>query len=179
MNAGGGQDLICLDTSLADALKTVALNAGAGQDTLNLTGALYSGSLTEGSNLNGSATGLTLVNGNQNTIRLDIENRSVEVFTDSLTNKQSENITDLAAVTPSSFKNYVYTGPMDKALTASWENQDLFLTNLLIQGGNGNVELGNMVLPGVNLVVDGKTVKVSGKVEAGSVTIQALSLIHI
>lgn len=173
VNAGGGQDLICLDTSLADALKTVALNAGAGQDTLNLTGALYSGSLTEGSNLNGSATGLTLVNGNQNTIRLDIENRSVEVFTDSLTNKQSENITDLAAVTPSSFKNYVYTGPMDKALTASWENQDLFLTNLLIQGGNGNVELGNMVLPGVNLVVDGKTVKVSGKVEAGSVTIQA------
>lgn len=97
----------------------------------------------------------------------------MEVFTDSLTNKQSENITDLAAVTPSSFKNYVYTGPMDKALTASWENQDLFLTNLLIQGGNGNVELGNMVLPGVNLVVDGKTVKVSGKVEAGSVTIQA------
>ncbi|MBO4846320.1 MAG: hypothetical protein J5525_08430, partial [Lachnospiraceae bacterium] len=169
INTADGDDVIQIDTSLANAIGSVNIIAGAGDDTLDLIGILADTDNRISKNTN------QIILFNDSTKKLVINGiPNIETFTDSLENKKTQNITSLSASGIQSFTNYRYTGSFDDALTANWTQTNLFLTKLIIEGDGKDVKIGDLNVPRANLVIKAKELTISGTITALDIKINAI-----
>lgn len=169
INTADGDDVIQIDTSLANAIKSVNIFAGAGDDTLDLIGILAD----KDDRISKNASSIFLFNDSSK--KLEIKGiPNIETFTDSLENKKTQNITSLSASGIQAFTNYRYTGSFDDVLTANWTNNNLFLTKLIIEGEGEDVKIGNLNVPRANLVIKAKELTINGTITALDIKINAI-----
>ena len=169
INTADGDDVIQIDTSLANAIGSVNLFAGDGDDTLDLIGILAG----TDNRISKDASSITLFNDSSKKLVINgIPN--IETFTDSLENKETKNITSLLATDIQSFTNYRYTGDFDNELTANWTTANLFLTKLILEGDGKDVKIGNLNVPRANLVIKAKELTISGIITALDIKINAI-----
>ncbi|MEN6340037.1 MAG: hypothetical protein ABFD03_07915, partial [Clostridiaceae bacterium] len=175
LNGGEGDDLITVDTALAQNASQVTVDGGAGTDRLHLNGTLKRNGTSQASIGVGGVPSISLQDTSEKTIAFLLN--ATENYTDALKNKNRVEITaaeiaDGAYTASQPFVDYALAASDLPASTTSITIQGSgFLSSLLIDGETYTIH--NLNASGLNVTLSGKRITVDGTLRGTNILINA------
>lgn len=204
---GAGDDVITVDNSVMFSTRgttTVTTAGGSGYDRLHLSGRLDKNEEAEnrisykqlgnGAEFTVKALAdITISDGYTNidynlgyTGAYTIIASDMDAYTDTLENKRTVNIKDIAEgikENAESFTNYVVEVGTDKAHTVDFDSSDyilvedgtrLILSNIYVIGGEDElITVKKLIAPDFNIIIDGDKIEIEGQLSGSSILINA------